>query len=220
MDFKKVPVGTTLNFAKDFEENVSSSTVTFNLDWGMKNGRAVDLDAILLAENRSGLRESATVPASNPGFLSRLFGAKATPAKVTHYKSVGESLVYYGDLNKQGIRHHGDDLTGASLSGEYIEIDLDNLPQNTTHLTFAILSFSGDRFCDLPFAKIKIFKGTPNHMQGGMLDHELTQFQSSTRTIVMAQMVKNEQGEWELTTLSKESTASTVRKVADECRGA
>ena len=211
MDFRKVSTGTTLDFAKDLDTN-NLETISFNLNWGKYKGQAVDLDAFLITENTSDTTVTAT---QEPGFFAKLFGAKSKVIKMLQPRDI----VYYGRLQAQGIKHHGDDTTGAWSEGEFIEVDLARLPPEVDRLTFAILSFSGHRFSDLPFASIRVFTGTPSSPQRGLLEHELTSFKRSTKTIVMARLDKIA-GEWKVTTLAHESTNDRVSGVAAACQGA
>lgn len=216
LDFKKVDTGTTLNFTKDFGEIVSGK-VTFNLNWGKINGRSVDLDAFLVMEARDRTPKQPQVVPVEPSTVDRLksmFGMKLTKTiDLVASSDFNTKTVYYGNLQERGVVHHGDDLTGAWAKGEYIEVDLDKLNPNIDTLTFSVLSFSGHRFCDLPFASIQVFRGTPKQQILGLIEHELTQFKPDTKTVVMAQLKRNTQFEWELTALKQESSSKSSNGV-------
>lgn len=213
LTFEKVTVGSSLNFAKDVGTAITGGTLTFNLDWGTKNGRAVDLDAMLLVEGRKDLNPTVT----KPSFFGKLFGAKPTVNKTM--KNISTDFVYFGNLSAVGVRHHGDDLTGASASGEFIEVNLDELPSHVNTLTFGILSFSGDRFCDLPFANIKVFQGSPRMPIRGLAETKLTSFKESTKSIVIAQLKRNNLGEWVMTAHAVEGDSKDVSSLKRLCEG-
>lgn len=217
LNFSKVTVGQTLNFAKDFGEAVSG-ILSFNLNWGQINGRSVDLDAILVTKSNG-----QPVPATSPtttvkkaGFLGKLFGQKdevvtsgGSSASRGGRPGVRETF-YFGKKTGQGVKHHGDDLTGASAKGEFIEVDLDKLPADIDELIFSVISFSGHNFNDLPFASIEAFTGSPRRPGRGLISMELTQFGNGTKAVVLAKVKKNAAGEWEVTGLQSEGRDGSV----------
>lgn len=216
LNFSKVTVGQTLNFAKDFGEAVSG-ILSFNLNWGMINGRSVDLDAILVTKS-NGQPVPATAPTTvkKAGFFKKLLGGSdevvtSGGSAATRGGRPGvRDTFYFGKKTGQGVKHHGDDLTGASAKGEFIEVDLDKLPADIDELVFSVISFSGHNFNDLPFASIEAFTGSPRHPGRGLVSMELTQFGNGTKAVVLAKVKKNAAGEWEVTGLQSESRDGSV----------
>ena len=223
LNFQKAVVGQSLNFSKDFGDKVSG-VVSFNLNWGKFNGQSVDLDAFLVMENRNNYpiinAQTVTKPKSLCDKLLNLFGLY-TPRTIDLIRNpaLRTETVYFGNPNAQGVIHHGDDRTGAWSEGEFIEINLDHLHPSVDTLTFSVLSYSGHRFSDLPFASIKVFTGTPTRPIKGLVGHELLSFKSTTKTVVMAQMTKNNQGEWLIKAMNHESTNSSSSRVDAFCKG-
>lgn len=80
-------------------------------------------------------------------------------------------VVYFGSLrSKDGaIRHSGDDLTGDmdgddGLDNEIITLDFTRLNPAVNHVAFVLNSFRGHDFGTIPFASIRIYEGTPTHV--------------------------------------------------------
>ena len=95
----------------------------------------------------------------------------ATVGLFDQNKSLVEA-VYFSHLqsNCGGIRHSGDDLTGDingddGLDNEVISIDLVKLNPNIVQIALVLNSFKGDDFKDIPYAKIRIFEGTPTSVE-------------------------------------------------------
>ncbi len=208
LDFRKVEPNTTLNFAKDFGEPVTGK-VCFNLNWGKKNGQAVDLDAIAVFEKRGGLKPQF-VKNKPTGIFAKMkaaIGGEPTPEAIRYNQPV--TTISFKNLECRGVLHHGDDLTGAWAKGEYIEVDLNRIDPAIDTITFTVLSYSGHRFCDLPFASIEVFTGTPQQQKRGLISMELTRFKTDTRTVAMARLTKVN-GEWQISTLNAESCSGNV----------
>lgn len=211
LNFQKVTPGTTLNLSKDFG-NAVSGILTFNLNWGMINNRAVDLDAILVTKSGGVSGGVTNTVTKKPGFFKKLLGAKdeVTTEVELAIKAGVKDTFYFGNKHGVGVKHHGDDLTGADAEGEYIEVNLDKLPSDVTELVFSVISFSGHSFADLPFASIEVFTGSPNSQGRGLVSMELTGFQRDTKSLVLAKVSKNANGEWEVTGLSVEGKGRSV----------
>jgi tellurium resistance protein TerZ len=80
-------------------------------------------------------------------------------------------VIYFGNLkSKNGsIRHSGDDLTGDmggddGLDNEVITVDLAKLSAEVSKIAFVLNSFRGHDFKTIPFASIRIYEGTPSHV--------------------------------------------------------
>lgn len=232
LNFAKVTPGQTLNFAKDLGEAVSG-ILSFNLNWGKIGGRSVDLDAILVTKSSGQpyAAQAAVAPTTTikkAGIFSKLFGGKdevvteggrpATPAG-TSVPGVKE-VYYFGNKTGTGVKHHGDDLTGASAKGEYIEVNLDTLPANVDELVFSVISFSGHEFTSLPFASIEVFTGPPSRPGKGLVSMELTEFSAGTKAVVLAKVKKNADGEWEVTGLHIEGRSGSVNTAKEMSRTA
>ena len=177
----------------------------------MDNGRAVDLDAILTTKS-GGAVVPATQVVKKAGFFKKLLGGSDEVSGDSGYTSAAgvKECYYFGNKFGKGVKHHGDDRTGAEDEGEYIEVDLDSLPADIDELVFSVISFSGHSFGKLPFASINIFTGSPSRQGKGLVSMELTGFASSTKALVLAKVKKNAAGEWEVTGLKVEGTSGSV----------
>lgn len=222
MDFRKVQQGQSLNFAKDFGNTRKLSKLTFNLNWGTVGGRSVDLDAMVHLEARDGreVQQVLVSKGTKASWIDKLFGKESTPdvyePSTTNSR---QSTVYFGNLNVQGVSHLGDDLTGANTEGEYIVVDLDNLAPDIDTLTFGIISYSGQRFSELPFVSVKVMEGAPaTGLKRGLVDYEVTQFSSNTRCAVLAQLTKGSHGEWSMHTCMRESDTGSVASLIKDAR--
>ena len=80
-------------------------------------------------------------------------------------------VVYFGNLgSKDGaVKHSGDDLTGDmggddGLDNEVITVDFSRLSSSVNHVAFVLNSFRGHDFGTIPFASIRIYEGSPKHV--------------------------------------------------------
>jgi tellurium resistance protein TerZ len=80
-------------------------------------------------------------------------------------------IIYFGNLKSKNasIKHSGDDLTGDmggddGLDNEVITVDLAKLPPEVNKIAFVLNSFRGHDFKTIPFASIRIYEGTPSHV--------------------------------------------------------
>ena len=56
-----------------------------------------------------------------------------------------DNLVYYRNLSRFGVRHTGDNLTGAGDGDdEQIKINLDDIPENIAKISFAVTIYQAD----------------------------------------------------------------------------
>ncbi len=104
--------------------------------------------------------------------------------------------------NDQAIRHSGDDLTGDlngddGLDNEVITVDLSKLSPNAHHLGFFINSFRGQDFKDIPFASIRIYEGTPKHVQEVFAKYDIANDKAFSGSVAMILGVfYKRNGEW------------------------
>ena len=80
-------------------------------------------------------------------------------------------VVYFGNLgSKDGaVKHSGDDLTGDmggddGLDNEVITLDFSRLSASVNYVAFVLNSFRGHDFGSIPFASIRIYEGSPKHV--------------------------------------------------------
>ncbi|MFJ3953181.1 TerD family protein [Streptomyces sp. Je 1-4] len=117
---------------------------------------------------------------------------------------------FFGKLMILGgaIQHSGDNLTGEGAGDdEAITVHLGGLPPEVTGLVFVVNSFSGQKFSDVAKAYCRLLDA-----QSG---EELVRFDlthSEPRTgVMMAKLIRQFSGEWEMTALGEYVDARTVR---------
>ena len=107
------------------------------------------------------------------GFFKTKKEAVDLDASVGMFSESGNAVgtVYFGNLHSKcgGITHSGDDRTGDmdgddGLDNEVIVVDLDRLDPSVNQLAFVLNSFQGHDFKDIPFARIRIYEGTPERV--------------------------------------------------------
>lgn len=134
-------------------------------------------------------------------------------ASVGVFDENGESLdvVSFRQLRSKcgGIVHSGDDLTGDmdgddGLDNEVIQIDLSKLSPRASQLAFVLNSFRGHDFKDIPFARIRIYEGTPDRV-----DQEFARFDiandvsfSGSVSMIMGKLYKHN-GEWKFNSIGR-----------------
>ncbi|MGW1378299.1 TerD family protein [Streptomyces sp. NPDC002446] len=117
---------------------------------------------------------------------------------------------FFGKLMILGgaIQHSGDNLTGEGAGDdEAITVHLGGLPPEVTGLVFVVNSFSGQKFSDVAKAYCRLVDA-----QSG---EELARFDlthSEPRTgVMMAKLIRQFSGEWEMTAMGEFIDARTVR---------
>jgi len=79
------------------------------------------------------------------------------------------NTVYFRNLVAKGIRHSGDDLVGDvygddGLDNEVMTINLQDIPDHIEQLVFVLTSYKKQDFATIPFASIRLYEGTSNHV--------------------------------------------------------
>ncbi|MFG2288010.1 TerD family protein [Streptomyces sp. NPDC048595] len=117
---------------------------------------------------------------------------------------------FFGKLMILGgaIQHSGDNLTGEGAGDdEAITVHLGGVPPEVTGLVFVVNSFSGQKFSDVAKAYCRLLDA-----QSG---EELVRFDlthSEPRTgVMMAKLIRQFSGEWEMTAMGEFVDARTVR---------
>ncbi|MBD0842519.1 TerD family protein [Streptomyces sp. TRM68416] len=117
---------------------------------------------------------------------------------------------YFGKLQivNGAIRHSGDNLTGeGGGDDEVITVDLGRLPQEVTGLVFTVNSFSGQKFTEVAKAYCRLLDaGTGEEL----VRFDLTSAEPQTG-VLMAKMIRQFSGEWEMTAMGDFVKSRTVR---------
>ncbi|MFJ8015894.1 TerD family protein [Streptomyces sp. NPDC096339] len=117
---------------------------------------------------------------------------------------------WFGKLSILGgaVKHSGDNLTGEGAGDdEVIVVDLGRLPADTTGLVFTVNSFSGQKFTDVAKAYCRLIDGASGEE---LVRFDLTGAEPQTG-VMMAKLIKQFSGEWEMTAMGQFVKSRTVR---------
>ncbi|MEU2284459.1 TerD family protein [Streptomyces sp. NPDC013178] len=119
---------------------------------------------------------------------------------------------YFGKLTivNGAIKHSGDNLTGeGGGDDEVITVDLGRLPQEVTGLVFTVNSFSGQKFTEVAKAYCRLLDATTGEE---LVRFDLTSAEPQTG-VMMAKLIRQFSGEWEMTAMGQFVKARTVRNM-------
>lgn len=117
---------------------------------------------------------------------------------------------YFGKLSivNGAIKHSGDNLTGeGGGDDEVITVDLGRLPQEVTGLVFTVNSFSGQKFTEVAKAYCRLIDAATGEE---LVRFDLTNAEAQTG-VMMAKLIKQFSGEWEMTAMGEFVKGRTVR---------
>ncbi|MFH8219113.1 TerD family protein [Streptomyces sp. NPDC018057] len=119
---------------------------------------------------------------------------------------------YFGKLSILGgaVKHSGDNLTGEGAGDdEVIVVDLGRLPQEVTGLVFTVNSFSGQKFTEVAKAYCRLLDAATGEE---LVRFDLTNAEAQTG-VMMAKLIRQFSGEWDMTALGDFVKARTVRNM-------
>ncbi|MEV6618185.1 TerD family protein [Streptomyces sp. NPDC051051] len=119
---------------------------------------------------------------------------------------------YFGKLSIVGgaIKHSGDNLTGeGGGDDEVIVVDLGRLPQEVTGLVFTVNSFSGQKFTEVAKAYCRLLDAATGEE---LVRFDLTGAEPQTG-VMMAKLIRQFTGEWDMTAMGEFVKARTVRNM-------
>lgn len=117
---------------------------------------------------------------------------------------------YFGKLSivNGAIKHSGDNLTGeGGGDDEVIVVDLGRLPQEVTGLVFTVNSFSGQKFTEVAKAYCRLLDAATGEE---LVRFDLTNAEAQTG-VMMAKLIKQFSGEWDMTAMGDFVKSRTVR---------
>ncbi|MEV5813105.1 TerD family protein [Streptomyces mutabilis] len=117
---------------------------------------------------------------------------------------------YFGKLSIVGgaIKHSGDNLTGeGGGDDEVITVDLGRLPQEVSGLVFTVNSFSGQKFTEVAKAYCRLIDAASGEE---LVRFDLTSAEPQTG-VMMAKLIRQFSGEWEMTAMGEFVKSRTVR---------
>jgi stress response protein SCP2 len=121
---------------------------------------------------------------------------------------------YFGKLTilNDAIRHSGDNLTGeGGGDDEVITVDLGRLPQEVTGLVFTVNSFSGQEVTEVAKAYCRLVDAFSGEE---LVRFDLTGAKPQTG-VMMAKLVRQFSGEWDMTAMGEFVKARTVRNMVE-----
>ncbi|MDK0518794.1 TerD family protein [Streptomyces sp. ML-6] len=117
---------------------------------------------------------------------------------------------YFGKLSilNGAIKHSGDNLTGEGAGDdEVIIVDLGRIPPEATGLVFTVNSFTGQKFTQVAKAYCRLIDGATGEE---LVRFDLTGAEPQTG-VMMAKLIKQFSGEWEMTAMGDFVKSRTVR---------
>ncbi|MEU2025311.1 TerD family protein [Streptomyces sp. NPDC016469] len=117
---------------------------------------------------------------------------------------------YFGKLSilNGAIKHSGDNLTGEGAGDdEVITVDLGRIPAEATGLVFTVNSFTGQKFTEVAKAYCRLVDAATDEE---LVRFDLTGAEPQTG-VMMAKLIKQFSGEWEMTAIGDFVKSRTVR---------
>ncbi|WP_405634750.1 TerD family protein [Streptomyces sp. NBC_01178] len=117
---------------------------------------------------------------------------------------------YFGKLTilNGAVQHSGDNLTGEGAGDdETIMVDLGRLPAEATGLVFTVNSFTGQKFSEVAKAYCRLIDDATGEE---LVRFDLTGAEPQTG-VMMAKLIRQFTGEWEMTALGEFVKSRTVR---------
>ncbi len=117
---------------------------------------------------------------------------------------------YFGKLTilDGAVKHSGDNLTGEGAGDdEAIVVDLGRLPAEATGLVFTVNSFSGQKFTEVAKAYCRLLDAETDEE---LVRFDLTNAEPQTG-VMMAKLIRQFSGEWEMTAMGDFVKSRTVR---------
>lgn len=117
---------------------------------------------------------------------------------------------YFGKLSilNGAIKHSGDNLTGEGAGDdEVIVVDLGRIPADATGLVFTVNSFTGQKFSEVAKAYCRLIDAATDEE---LVRFDLTGAEPQTG-VMMAKLIKQFSGEWEMTAMGEFVKSRTVR---------
>ncbi|MER5768396.1 TerD family protein [Streptomyces sp. NPDC001985] len=117
---------------------------------------------------------------------------------------------YFGKLSilNGSVKHSGDNLTGEGAGDdEAITVDLGRLPAEVTGLVFTVNSFTGQKFSEVAKAYCRLLDAATGEE---LVRFDLTGAEPQTG-VMMAKLIRQFSGEWEMTAMGEFVKSRTVR---------
>ncbi|MFC4889819.1 TerD family protein [Streptomyces beijiangensis] len=126
---------------------------------------------------------------------------------------------YFGKLSilNGAVKHSGDNLTGEGAGDdEVIVVDLGRIPAEATGLVFTVNSFTGQKFTEVAKAYCRLLDAATGEE---LVRFDLTNTEAQTG-VIMAKLIRQFSGEWEMTAIGDFVKSRTVRGMVKPAAGA
>lgn len=156
---KKLEKGGRINLTKNVDDSKSEKVVN-----------------VCVGSNWSSIRRK--------GFLGSSLEAVDLDTTALCYDSnkneVDEISFRHLQNSNKSIRHSGDDREGDAngddgLDNEVITISLDRVPSNIEYIVFALNSYSHQKFNEIPYARLRVYEGTPSKVNNVLASYEASE---------------------------------------------
>ena len=138
---------------------------------------------------------------SSGGLLSSIIGGRSGGKEIDVDTSIimldangrFHNIVYYGQKDAPGIKHHGDNLVGSSKGdAEQISIDLNKVPPEVDKLVVMTNIYSGaNDFSAVQGAYVRVLNQSGNEIAR----YNLTESGKESPTVIIGEIYKHN-GEW------------------------
>jgi tellurium resistance protein TerZ len=189
-----------INLTKTASKGLSQ--VCFGLDWGMIENKGF--------MGFGGSKEKVDLDASVAVLDSK--GNVITTVYFSHREAYNGKILHSGD-------DRGGDDGDDGKDNETIVCNLATLPNEASKLVFFMNSYSGQTFDKIPYAKIRVYTGTPNNpteVLGTMNVANESAFSGKT-AMYMASAYRDANGEWQLKAIGTPSTGN-VHRLAESAK--
>lgn len=183
IDLRKESGATLTNFCVGVNWGAIETKAFFGLS---KNKKDVDLDlSCIMVDDKNQLCDHIFSPLYNIDILQK-FGLPK------------------GKLNSNdgALRHTGDDLQGDSggddgLDNEIITVDLTKVNPSVTKIFFFLNNVGAEDFSQIPYAKIRMYEGTPTHVKETFASYNVSAEPSyaGKKALIMGKLYKRND-EW------------------------
>lgn len=183
IDLRKESGATLTNFCVGVNWGAIETKAFFGLS---KNKKDVDLDlSCILIDDNNKLCDHIFSPLYNIEILQK-FGLPK--GKLTSADGA--------------LRHTGDDLAGDSggddgLDNEIITVDLSKINPSVSKIFFFLNNVGAEDFSQIPYAKIRMYEGTPKHVKEVFASYNVSAEPSyaGKKAIIMGKLYKRN-NEW------------------------
>lgn len=110
------------------------------------------------------------------------------------------------------LRHSGDDMTGDmdgddGLDNEIISVDLERVDPNVEQIFFFLNNVGREDFFQIPFAKIRMYEGTPSRVDEVYANFDIVSdtSYSGRRSLIMGKLYRKN-GEWKFNAIGDATT--------------